>query len=253
MRVRKDAILKMETNDRTGTPDDPAHRAEREQLRETLAQKKGVSYEEQLAIREVLVRLIDEDAQVQDQARRELTAMSKRVDVMQFLHAELPSLNSAFIPPVLEVMVAIDAVKALDTLRASAAHPHAPARAKAISLLARLRDSESAELAARGLIDEEARVIAASALALGQLGEVRATPILIGLLERPSPMVRRTAQRGLEELWLEAPFDAEEDAIPEDAATWQTIWLANQAGVPQPYDASKMMPLVPPGVILFEH
>ena len=103
-------------------------------------------------------------------------------------------------------------------------HPNTIFRIGAVEALADIRERQSVgKLADLLLTDESAEVRWASAIALGEIGDEEATPVLVGSLRDPDKYVRYGASLALDQLGWIAPTPEEQAYYLAAAQRWDEI------------------------------
>jgi hypothetical protein len=217
---RPEEIDRIEPNDRTGALDKDEIKARWANQDAELTRLTGLNAEQRRKVDQFIYALQSDSAADRKTARDTLIAMHEEMDVFRYLAYRQPSLSHRLAPWVLEAMFFLDAARALEPLRENTRHREFNTRAKAIELLGRMRDIESAGLIARGLVDFKFEVRIMAAYALANLGARTATPALIQSLTHPDLRVSNAAREALQALWKSENGDTNPQTVDE----WNALW-----------------------------
>lgn len=223
---RKEEIVSIEKNSRTGELNMEEIAAAAKKAEEELNAKTGLTAAQRARVDALMPALMDEGSAQHIQARDALIAMQAECEVYNYLQLLCEEGVPAVQSVVFEVLVRIDAARTMEDLREGLSNSHALVREKCISLLSQLKSSADADRIARGLVDPEFSVRIATAYALANLGHRAATPALIESLPHPDLRVSNAAREALTSLWKDALGDAKPATVDE----WNAVWAANKGG-----------------------
>jgi len=242
MVFRASLVAKIEQNDKTGSYN--IHRVNPMAVKHNteMENRFGVTSEQ----REMLIGMVDQlranESEDRAAAKRQLIALQKDMDVFKFLEAGMDSFSDRVVPRVMETMAEIDTARAKEAIRSRATDAAAANRGKAIELLGKLKDAESLETVARGIVDEDEQVRISAANGLAEAGDRRATPVLLEALKSNDERVRNSAENALSKLW-----STEGAAIEFDnPAQWETLWRTRSKQIANPIDPKGLKPLFKP-------
>ncbi len=171
-------------------------------------------------------------------AKERLLQVAQEKDIFKFLEHVTTSTTERDMPQVLEVMAAIDPVRTKEVALTKVTEEHPINRGAALKTLAQLKDSESLETIAQGMVDYDADVRMQAAEALATMGDKRATPALLKGLDSNDTKVRNASMLALQQLWGEE--------IGASKQEWATHWQRNQGTVSDPINANALEPLMTP-------
>ena len=240
--MRPGEIKRIEKNGKTGAFDKEAALARWAVRDAELTQLTGLTADQRRKVKALMFKLQDSSEAERMAARDTLVVMQQEMDVFPYLAWQFPQLSHRLSPWVLEAMFYVDVTRGLKYLREGAAHSYAGTRAKAIELMGRFGDRESAPLIARGLLDHDMDVQIQAAYALVRIGAKEATPALIETLKHPDLRVSNLSRGALTALWSAAIGDEE----PRTVSDFTAIWEANKDGVGSPLQFAKLEPLIAP-------
>lgn len=238
---RKEEIVNIEKNDKTGKLDLEAVNEESRKADERLTKLTGLNLAQRARVDALLLDLL-QDGPPRIKARDAILAMASECDVykyLDFLYAEATPYTQAAL---IEVLFKLDAGRSVERLRASLESDHPMVRAKAIEVLGQAGDSKSGDNIARGLVDPDNSVRIAAAYALATLKLRAATPALIETLKHPDLRVSGAAKEALSQMWS----DVVGDKRPSNVDEWNAVWSANQKGVGKPVILTDLSPLADP-------
>lgn len=239
---RPDEITRIEPNDRTGALDTNAIKASWAKQDAELTQLTGLTAEQRRKLDPLIYALQSDSPAERKSVRETLMGMQEEMDVFRYLAYRQPSLSHRLAPWVLEAMFFLDPRRVLDPLRENTQHRDFNTRAKAIELLGRMRDIESAQLIARGLVDIKFEVRIMAAYALANMGAKNATPALIQSLTHPDLRVSNAAREALQALWNAITGNAKPQTVDE----WNAIWTAQQSLIGEGINLAALEPLIQP-------
>lgn len=229
-------VERIERNDKAGDAkavDPAAARHEAEMLKLT-----GLTADQRHDVEELMEPLKSEEATLRKRAEQRLIEKGGQVDIYPFLQSSLDGLSDLYVPPVLEVMLALDAGKTWPLVRRSVQDRNPAIRAAAIKLVV-TQGAKELPLIARGLVDPEPAVIIAAAEALRQLDDKRPTPALVALLNDPNARIRTSCLMTLIQLWRDDPCTANLKTLQE----WDAFWKAQAPKVKGAYTVASLEPL----------
>lgn len=243
IRYPANAVAKSETNDRTGVLDKEALRRRAAEREAEMLALTGLTAAERRRVKALMQEMLSEDNRVATEARQTLVTMGESKDVFKYLEHYVQGLSPRFVAPVLDALVLLNPDKSRPILRDQASNVDAGVRAKALSLLGRVKDADSIRLICRGLVDHADEVKVAAAEALAALGAEEATPLLLANLSAADRRVQNSALTALRQVWSgETPA-----AELESADSWREFWKAKADSVPDAVSATGVQPLVEPG------
>jgi hypothetical protein len=237
---RPDEVERIEENDRTGVLDREAAIAQWRVRDEELTHETGLNAEQRDRVKTLMYQLQREDER--PAAQRELVALQKEMDVFRYLEYRFPGLSDRLSPWGLETMAYIDAKRALPTLRDALEKNIYLTRAKAMEILGKIGDRESAVAIARGLVDHAPEVQYTAAYALAELKARQATPALIELFDEADRRVRNAAQEALQAMWA----DKTGNETYNTREQWEALWQTQSATVGDAILLASLRPLVLP-------
>ena len=238
-----DEVASTETNDKTGVFDEKKAVEEAKAQEAELTQKTGLTFEQREKVSELLRLMWKNDPDDRDRAIKALVDMAKEMPIYQYLIHVMDDANIRCIPPILEVLTALDPENTLPILRKQALKADENSRAKAIELLGKRADSQSADLIASGLVDHTVVVRVAAANSAGLMKLKNTSLLLIENLVYPHKYVQDASQAALEAIWG-APAQA---ATAEQATERKAYWQEHVGTVAGAYAVASTPPLVPPG------
>ena len=155
------------------------------------------------------------------------------------------------LPGVLEVMLAIDKSETKTIILENLDDKSPAIRAAVLELLGRHRELASVETVARGVLDADLEVQIAAIHALAELGDGRATPVLVGALSNANPRVRNAGKAALSRLWSKPETPVQFETADE----WNDYWSEASARVGKPIELASLKPLYvqPEGTYAFTH
>ena len=238
--MRPGEIKRIEKNEKTGAFDKEAALARWAVRDAELTQLTGLTADQRRQVKALMFKLQTSSVAERTAARDTLVAMQQEMDVFPYLAWQFPQLSHRLAPWVLEAMFYVDVTRVLKYLREGAVHPYAGTRARAIELMGRFGDRDSAPLIARGLLDHDMDVRIQAAYALARIGAKKATPALIETLKHPDLRVSNSGREALTALWSGAIGDEK----PRTVSEFTAIWEANKGGVGSPLQLAKLEPLI---------
>ena len=242
VRYPVDTVAATETNDRSGVLDVEALRQRAAAREAEMVALTGLNAEEGRRVKDLMQRMLSTDDRVAMDARQALVTMGAKKDVFKYLAHYVQGLSPRFVAPVLDALVLLNPNQARPILREQTGNVDAGVRAKALALLGRVKDSDSAGLMCRGLVDHTEEVRIAAAEALGMVGAKEATPLLLANLDAADRRVQNSATLALRQVWSGEANAAELEA----AESWREFWTGKAGLVPNAVSATGVMPLVEP-------
>jgi hypothetical protein len=236
---RKDQVVKIEQNEKTGLLDVQKLREEAQRKAEELFQKTGVTPAQRIEINSVKEGLIDPESEQYAEAKRRLVAMAEEMAVFDYFENLLESISPRFAPALMDVMAEIDPQRVKPVLRRHATDISADNREMVMRLMGRTRDQESAKFLARGMLDhvDEVRIAAAESLAVLRVKD--ATPALLENINHVNRRVANAALAALQKTWGTEDNPEAVRSVEE----WQTVALQ----APGAWTMASLEPLVEPG------
>ncbi len=215
----KSEVIRVEQNDRRGDASQPLLSPYAKNHDDAVQQRTGLNAAQRQRILDLIEPLKSEDPVLAREAREALVAEGRRMNIVPFIEYTLDSLSPLFLAQVLRVLVELEPAKGREKALGFT-HAIVPeTRAAALDALAALKDSEAFSLNLRGAIDQAALVQIAAMKNLVTLGDRRATPTLLFVLETSTDeRVKNVASSTLDTLW------ARVDGEPLDSAAWKTLW-----------------------------
>lgn len=219
---RTSEIDRIEKNDKTGIETKEDILARWEERDRQLTEETGLTAEQRRLVRELMLELVTDNASRRLAVREKLVALQSEFDVFRYLAYEFPTESILIAPSLLEVMVHVDAGRAVEVLLQAAQSNFAGTRAMALELLGRLGQSAHKDLIAQGLADHKQEVQLAAIYALASLNVREATPALIGLLAHLDLRVSNASKEALRALWADSLPDPRPSTVDEWTAFWNS-------------------------------
>lgn len=236
----KDEIEKIERNNRTGEVKIDDYLKEWEEKDKYLTQVTGLNKDQRAEVESILGRLQWGEEIERAGAKNSLFELSKKINIYPYLLYYLPSLSPTVVPHLLDVMLKINKDKTVEILREKVFDSAPTIRAKAIELLAGIRDTESKEAIIRGLVDPDIDVCITSIQAVAYLGLKEVTPVLIGNLNHPDLRIVNMSKEALNHIWKKELSEKRIENIEE----WKSFWESQKNQVSTPIYKDNLIPLV---------
>ena len=242
---RSHELARIEKNNKTGKLDLDAIRA-RAKARETeLIQKTGLNAQQHRRIHELLKLAQSSERSIAGPAKDELISMGAKMDLFRYLTHYLPEYSPRLVPPVLEVLFAINPYRTRPLLYAYTTDADDLCRATALKNLASFGDKSELPLVAKGLIDYKIPVRIAASYGAGYLKAKECTPLLIDNMKQDDPHLYNVASDALSYIW-----STQDNPIHfEELAGWESFWAEQTFTVPSVFSAKNLVPLVPEGTV----
>lgn len=240
LKYKKDEIEKIEKNDNSGEINIESYLKEWEEKDKHLTQITGLNKEQRALVESILGRLQWGEEIERAGAKNALIELSKKINLYPYLLYYFPSFSPWIAPHVLEVMLKIDKEKTVEILREKIYDPAPSIRAKAIELLAFIKDIGSKDTIMRGLVDPDVDVCITSIQAMAYLGIKEVTPVLIEYLEHPDLRIVNTSREVLNILWKTELNEKQLESIKE----WKSFWEKIKQQIPSPVYKENLTPLV---------
>jgi len=240
---RANEILRIEPNERTGELNLEQLQQEVAEYQRKIQAETGLDVRQHGEIQQLLEKAQSTDESISGPAKERLVEMGKTMPLFKYLEHFLPEYSPRLVPPVLEVMFRIDALRARPILRAHCTDADARSRGTALEFSGQAKDPDAAELVARGLLDYDYYVLCAAAAAAGGLKLQGAAPLLIARLDDSVDPLVLACEKALTQIWGQERPPAQQDR----KAFWASVWQSNASAVPVHYEAATLQPLVPPG------
>ncbi|NLN94082.1 MAG: HEAT repeat domain-containing protein [Candidatus Hydrogenedens sp.] len=243
IRVRRDEILQVEENDLDGSFDlERAVEAAKEED-EKLTEELGLDSEQRDRVYRLVSLLSAPDVAKSREARNNLLAMQKELNIIPYIVFMLPS----YLPPVvlslLEFMTEVSPDQAQPVLQEYVFFTDENVRAKCLDLLGIIRDKSSIELMMRGLLDHTGIVKISACKALAQIKAREATPLLAHYFDQSDLRVQNNVRQALSALWSDG-----ENAVSFDSQQeWLNFWQEKNASVEKTVLLELLEPLVEEG------
>ena len=240
---RKEEVVSIEKNNKTGALDLEAIAAEAKRVDEEMTAKTGLTAAQRATVDALMPSLMQVGEAGHIQARDSLIKMQAECDVFAYLQMLWEGGVPAIQVAVYDVLIRIDRARTMPILRDGLSNLSADVRAKAIEMLGQLESAEDATEVVRGLVDPEFRVRIAAAYALANLRFRAATPALIQCLPHPDLRVSNSARESLGALWADVIADPKPQTVDE----WNAVWEANK-GTNNAIALDGLEPLTDPAV-----
>jgi hypothetical protein len=237
---RKDEVLKIEKNTRTGHLDLNEELAKVQAELAEMEKKTGLTAEQRDRINELIASLSLEPS-VRMTARDKLIALQSEMDVFRYLDYLLPSAGHFRAPYILEAMWYINRERALPIIERNVQNNYFGMRERAISLLGEYARQDSIPLIVRGLADDKLEVRIAAAYALAKCNARQATPALIDSLRHPDLRVASASKEALEAIWAS---ETAASGTPKSADEWSEFWGIHGATIGTRFRLAELQPLV---------
>ena len=243
VRYAPETVALTETNDKTGVLDKEALRQRAAEREAEMLALTGLTAAERRTVNKLMQESLSDDDRVAASARDALIELGKTKPVFKYLSHYVQGLTPRYVPPVLEVLVTLNADEARLVLREQAASIDESVRAKALALLGRIKDGVRKVLLCRVLVDHTDVVRIAAAEAVGVIGAKEATPLLVANVGAADRRVQNSALTALRQIW---GGDGDVAAL-ESPESWQQFWESKAGNVPNAIPASGVVPLVEAG------
>lgn len=240
LNYRKDEIEKIEKNDRTGEVKIEDYLKEWEEKDKYLTQVTGLNKDQRAQVESILGRLQWGEEIERAGAKNSLIEISEKINIYPYLLYYLPSLSPTVVPHLLDVMIKINKDKTVEILREKLFDSAPTIRAKAIELLAGIRDLESKETIVRGLVDPDIDVCITAIQAVAYLGLKEITPVLIVNLNHPDLRIVNMSKEALNHIWKKELGEKRVESIEE----WKSFWESHKNQVSNPIYKDNLTPLV---------
>ena len=241
---RPEEIATIEKNNRTGYLNIEEEKAKYDAENKRLTELTGLNEEQRNRIEALLGKLKSEEPAQLAAVRDQLRTLQQEMDVFKYLEYFQPQFSHLLCVNVLETLYYLDPERSRSALRENAFAPYYWARAKALELLGRLRDTGSADLIERGLKDHIPEVQYTAAYVCAAIGAKETTPALIERLASADPRVANAAKEALAALWSQEIGQNPAPATPEE---WTAFWNERAASVKAvPVTLAALEPLIQP-------
>lgn len=240
LKYKKDEILRIEKNDKTGEINIEQLQKEWEKKDKILTEKTGLNKDQRAQV-EALISTLEWGEEFQKTtAKNSLIQLQKTMNIFPYLEYQLSSLSPSTGAIILEVMLKIDKNKTIPILRRELINPAPEIRKKAIELLAVVRDTESFPELIRGLVDPELDVCLATIYMIGLLKYKEVTPVLIEYLKHPQLEIQNASREVLNKLWA----DELSGSVLQTHDEWQKFWDSRKSTYPNAIKKEQLTPLV---------
>ncbi|MBI1318404.1 MAG: hypothetical protein GC168_05550 [Candidatus Hydrogenedens sp.] len=218
---RASEVGSIEKNDKTGKLDMEEVRRQVAAQKQALEEETGLTEQQRDRVDELITGLRGADGGQRGKIQDTLVQLQADWGIAKYVNYLFQVSYNASL---LEAAVWVSPGDAMPYLRAGVEHPNGEVRAKAIELLGRLGDRDSASLIARGLVDHIFDVKLSAIYALSEMNIRKATPAMIDMLTQPDVKLANAAREGLALMWK-----AELGDTPPDSATgWKEFWEAHR-------------------------
>ncbi|MCX8064062.1 MAG: HEAT repeat domain-containing protein [Candidatus Hydrogenedentes bacterium] len=240
LKYKKDEIEKIEKNEKTGEINIESYLKEWEEKDKYLTQITGLNKDQRVQVEAILGKLQWGEEIERAGAKDALLELNKKINIYPYLLYYFPSFSPNVAPHILEIMLKINKDKTVELLREKLFDSAPTIRAKAIELLASVRDEASKESIIRGLVDPDIDVCIISIQAVTYLGIKEITPVLVDYLEHPDMRIVNTSREALNILWKGTLGGSRIENIKE----WRNFWENNKSLVSSPIFKENLTPLV---------
>lgn len=233
-------VQSVEENDKEGNYD--LNKAYARKHNDWLQERTGLNREQREEVRKMVVLLASADEAVRERARQDLLAYNEHTSLFKYFESSLPYMRGHTGPDIMRLMVTVDPERSKQTLQVRV-HDLAPRnRAEALRLTGQVMKEEGLETLAKGVKDHAPEVCIAAAAALADIGDKRASKVLLAGLDNQDRQVQNACGQALARIWAnEAGTDA-----PDSPAEWKAFVQQRAVSVPDPLEPAALQPLIDP-------
>ncbi len=222
LKYKKDEIVNIEKNNKTGEINLEEAKKEWEEKDKLLTEKTKLTKDQRAQIEAFISRLQWGEEIDRVTAKNGLLELQKTMNIFPYLEYYLPSYSPSTTPYILEILFKIDMNKTIRILRERIFDSAPSIRSKAIELLAIAKDIESYNLIIRGLVDPDIDVRIITNYVVAHIGLKSITPVLIENLNNPEPQIVNSSKEALNNLWKVELNGKKIESINEWKDFWET-------------------------------